>query len=97
MLTGEPDAGNLHVRFGGRGGATQCAVPTPIIKKSKGRVLDGEIAEIAGIENTRTAARIPFSTQTIAPIIPVRSSLIPFLAQECIFEQLRSPIFKPKQ
>ena len=29
MLTGEPDAGNLHVRFGGRGGANQCAIPTP--------------------------------------------------------------------
>lgn len=30
--TGEPDAGEPHVRFGGRGGATQCVVPTPIIK-----------------------------------------------------------------
>ena len=30
-LTGEPDAGEPHVRFGGRGGATQCVVPTPII------------------------------------------------------------------
>ena len=29
MLTGEPDAGNLPVRFGGRGGANQCAIPTP--------------------------------------------------------------------
>jgi len=28
--TGEPDAGNLHVRFGGRGGANQCAIPTPM-------------------------------------------------------------------
>src|SRR3972149_5336082 len=28
--TGEPDAGKPHVRFGGRGGATQCAFPTPI-------------------------------------------------------------------
>ena len=28
--TGEPDAGEPHVRFGGRGGATQCVVPTPI-------------------------------------------------------------------
>ena len=27
---GEPDAGNLHVRFGGRGGANQCAIPTSI-------------------------------------------------------------------
>ena len=27
---GEPDAGDPHVRFGGRGGANQCAVPTPI-------------------------------------------------------------------
>ena len=31
MLTGEPDAGDPHVRFGGRGGAIQCVVPTPII------------------------------------------------------------------
>ena len=30
MLTGEPDAGDPHVRFGGRGGAIQCVVPTPI-------------------------------------------------------------------
>src|ERR1043166_7290003 len=28
--TGEPDAGEPPVRFGGRGSATQCAVPTPI-------------------------------------------------------------------
>jgi hypothetical protein len=28
--TGEPDAGDPHVRFGGRGGANQCAIPTPI-------------------------------------------------------------------
>src|ERR1043166_5541998 len=28
--TGEPDAGKPPVRFGGRGSATQCAVPTPI-------------------------------------------------------------------
>jgi hypothetical protein len=28
--TGEPYAGDPPVRFGGRGGATQCAVPTPI-------------------------------------------------------------------
>ena len=31
MLTGEPDAGDPHVRFGGRGGAIQCVVPTPIL------------------------------------------------------------------
>ena len=30
MLTGEPYAGDPHVWFGGRGGASQCAVPTPI-------------------------------------------------------------------
>ena len=29
--TGEPDAGDPHVRFGGRGGANQCAIPTPIV------------------------------------------------------------------
>ncbi len=29
-LTGEPDAGDLQVRFGGRGGANQCPVPTSI-------------------------------------------------------------------
>ena len=34
-LTGEPDAGNLHVRFGGGGGSNQWAVPTPILRKSK--------------------------------------------------------------
>ena len=28
--TGEPDAGEPHVRFGGRGGRTQSALPTPI-------------------------------------------------------------------
>jgi hypothetical protein len=30
-LTGEPDAGDPHVRFGGRGGANQCVIPTPIV------------------------------------------------------------------
>src|SRR3989304_4622382 len=29
--TGEPDAGDPHVRFGGRGGTNQCAIPTPIV------------------------------------------------------------------
>src|SRR5436305_8427316 len=29
--TGEPDAGNPHVRFGGRGSRNQSALPTPII------------------------------------------------------------------
>ena len=33
--TGEPDAGEPHVRFGGRGGATQCVVPTPIRLRDK--------------------------------------------------------------
>ncbi len=28
--TGEPDAGDPPVRFGGRGAANQCSVPTPI-------------------------------------------------------------------
>ncbi|HYA40427.1 MAG TPA: hypothetical protein VEF34_03940, partial [Syntrophobacteraceae bacterium] len=28
--TGEPDAGDPLVRFGGRGSAIQCAIPTPI-------------------------------------------------------------------
>jgi len=32
--TGEPDAGDPLVRFGGRGGAIQCAVPTPIVLSS---------------------------------------------------------------
>ena len=30
MLTGEPYAGDPHVRFGGGSDANQCAVPTPI-------------------------------------------------------------------
>jgi len=34
--TGEPDAGEPHVRFGGRGGATQCVVPTPMCAKEGG-------------------------------------------------------------
>src|SRR5712691_283222 len=29
--TGEPDAGDPHVRFGGRGSRTQSALPTPIL------------------------------------------------------------------
>src|SRR5688572_24434109 len=31
LLTGEPYAGKPHVRFGGRGAATQCGLPTPIV------------------------------------------------------------------
>ena len=30
LLTGEPDAGEPPVRFGGRGAANQCGIPTPI-------------------------------------------------------------------
>ena len=30
VLTGEPCAGDPHARFGGRGGANQCAIPTSI-------------------------------------------------------------------
>ena len=30
-LTGEPDAGDPHVRFGGGSGANQCPVPTSIL------------------------------------------------------------------
>ena len=30
LPTGEPDPGEPDVRFGGRGGANQCAIPTPI-------------------------------------------------------------------
>ena len=30
-LTGEPDTGNPHVRFGGRGGRTQSAFPIPLL------------------------------------------------------------------
>jgi hypothetical protein len=30
LSTGEPDAGNPPVRFGGRGAAIQCGFPTPI-------------------------------------------------------------------
>lgn len=50
MLTGEPDAGNLHVRFGGRGGATQCAVPTPIT------CLNTTFVRLGGSDSTRTEA-----------------------------------------
>lgn len=35
MLTGEPCAGNPPARFGGRGGANQCAAPTPILRLVK--------------------------------------------------------------
>jgi len=33
LPTGETDAGNLPVRFGGRAGATHCAVPTSIFPR----------------------------------------------------------------
>ena len=48
--TGEPDAGDLHVRFGGRGGRTQSALPTPI-QHSRGRLCHsiscGELNDLA--------------------------------------------------
>src|SRR5260370_19064833 len=34
--TGEPDAGDPHVRFGGRGSRTQSALPTPIRTADRG-------------------------------------------------------------
>ena len=37
LLTGEPDAGEPPVRFGRRGGANQCAVPTPIHTRTVAR------------------------------------------------------------
>ncbi|MEW6377298.1 MAG: hypothetical protein AB1502_16095, partial [Thermodesulfobacteriota bacterium] len=37
--TGEPDAGDPHVRFGGRGDANQCIIPTPIEKGNTGFLL----------------------------------------------------------
>ena len=40
MLTGEPDAGDPHVRFGGRGGAIQCVVPTPILNGETSSILN---------------------------------------------------------
>ena len=45
--TGEPDAGDPLVRFGGRGGASQCTIPTPIViirKSTRFRVKPGMTA-----------------------------------------------------
>jgi hypothetical protein len=47
-LTGEPCAGDPHARFGGRGGANQCAIPTSILRDRRAppqsvlRAADGE-------------------------------------------------------
>ena len=52
MLTGEPDAGDPHVRFGGRGGAIQCVVPTPILD---GKYLD----RLSARQSSRQRSAIP--------------------------------------
>ncbi len=49
--TGEPDAGDPHVRFGGRGGAIQCAIPTPI-----GGAVVISFVDSSGSEQIPTAA-----------------------------------------
>ncbi len=43
--TGEPDAGNPPVRFGGRGDAIQCIVPTPIQRGGCAKVSIHEIQD----------------------------------------------------
>ena len=53
MLTGEPCAGEPHARFGGRGGANQCVVPTPI----------------QGVANKFTPTLVQPSAFTLLPLV----------------------------
>jgi hypothetical protein len=46
---GEPDAGNPPVRFGGRGGASQCSIPTPMCADA----LMKQTSESLSLEATR--------------------------------------------
>src|SRR5260370_25524986 len=45
-LTGEPDAGDLLVRFGGRGAANQCGFPTPIKAPKSFPARVGDLLEV---------------------------------------------------
>jgi hypothetical protein len=40
--TGEPEAGDPHVRFGGRGDVNQCVVPTPILISPNRKLFMGD-------------------------------------------------------
>lgn len=59
VLTGEPYAINPHVRFGGRGGANQCVVPTPINKYLYSPVGTKMIKSYASLRLNDTKIPIP--------------------------------------
>ena len=62
--TGEPDAGNPPVRFGGRGSRTQSVLPTPIHRRSlcdQGSVRPSHERSVSGIVDFR--ARVNTSRQ----------------------------------
>ena len=67
LLIGEPDAGNLHVRFGGRGGANQCAIPTSISRSAamplRLAVLAQARGELLGSKNNCLCSRFRACSQ----------------------------------
>ena len=60
--TGKPDAGNPPVRFGGRGGRTQSALPTPI----KVRAGQEDLESIAGADRRSSWGVSPFDSRQVA-------------------------------
>ncbi len=62
--TGEPDAGDPPVRFGGRGGATQCAVPTSIVYSAAWRRCRNCGSELARDSDSSQVPR-PMSPQAM--------------------------------
>src|SRR5688572_3495670 len=70
-LTGEPDAGEPPVRFGGRGAANQCGFPTPI-KAKKGRGVRHYGSPIMGM-----SVRCPYSFERRPCIMAFRDFTFP--------------------
>ena len=76
-LTGEPDAEDPHARFGGRGGAIECAVPTYI------RIPHG----FKNIATTRPRAAVEFVIDFLDVKFTVLQNLHPWVLSDFLVEQ----------
>src|SRR2546428_7779869 len=81
--TGEPDAGKPPVRFGGRGGRNQSALPTPIIPPEAPDVVEGSAVADATREPSPTVrglkptASAPESAQSQRGESPLQAYVLP--------------------
>ena len=78
-MTGEPDAGNPLVRFGGRGGANQCAVPTPILGDgiADGFVRHSMIHHLNVVALLATVELLPVPHPSARRVLLLKTELMP--------------------